>query len=272
MATSVARVDATAAQAAGGDFVQSLARGLTVIRAFDAEHPRLTLSEVARRTGLTRAAARRFLHTLVAIGYVALDGRHFSLRPRVLELGYAYLSSLGLPDMVRPHLEALSLRIGESSSASVLDGESIVYIARVSSRRVMSVDLGVGARLPAYATSMGRVMIAALPPGERSQHVGALESLTAHTITEEAELHRELDAVAEQGWALVDEELEEGLRSLAVGIRDPRGEVVAAINVSAPARQGSPEQLREALLPELRHTATEIEAELRLRGEAVAQP
>src|SRR5690625_5211379 len=119
---------------------------------------------------------------------------------------------------------------------------------------------------------MGRGMIAAVRPGEASQHVGALESLTAHTITEEAEIHRELDAVAEQGWALVDEELEEGLRSLAVGIRDPSGEVVAAINVSAPARQGSPEQLREALLPELRHTATEMEAELRLRGEAVAQP
>src|SRR5690625_4313321 len=239
MATSVARVDATAAQAAGGDFVQSLARGLTVIRAFDAEHPRLTLSEVARRTGLTRAAARRFLHTLVAMGYVALEGRHFSLRPRVLELGYAYLSALGLPELVRPHLEELSARSGESSSASVLDGESIVYIARVSSRRVMSVDLGVGAQLPAYATAMGRVLLASLSPTERTRHLGDLEALTPHTITDPHDLDRALGDVAAQGWALVDEELEEGLRSIAVAIRDHTGRVVAAINVSAPARQGT---------------------------------
>src|SRR5215467_14516414 len=146
------------------DFVQSLERGLAVIRAFGPDRTRLTLSEVAREAGLTRAAARRFLLTLVELGYVRSDGREFSLRPRVLELGYAYLSGLTLPDVAGPHLEELVARLHESSSISILDGQHVVYVARVPTKRIMTVAISVGTRFPAYATSMGRVLLAALPP------------------------------------------------------------------------------------------------------------
>src|SRR5688500_8804191 len=146
----------------GPDFVQSLERGLAVIRAFDASHSELTLSEVAASTGVTRAAARRFLLTLAVLGYVRSDGRLFSLTPRVLELGYAYLSSFSLPDVAEPHLEALVAEVNESSSVSVLDGDDVVYIARVPTSRIMTVAISVGTRFPAYATSMGRVLLAGL--------------------------------------------------------------------------------------------------------------
>ena len=148
---------------ASGDFVQSLARGLAVIRAFDAEHAELTLSEVARRAGITRAAAGRFLRTLERLGYVRADERLFALTPRVLELGFSYLSSLSLPEIVQPHLEKLSRDVDESVSAAVLDGSDIVYIARVPTRRIMSVRITIGTRFPAYATSMGRVLLAGMP-------------------------------------------------------------------------------------------------------------
>src|SRR5215470_15700740 len=144
------------------DFVQSLERGLAVIRVFGPERTRLTLSEVAREAGLTRAAARRFLLTLVELGYVRSDGREFSLRPRVLELGYAYLSGLAMPEIAQPHLEVLSSKMHESSSISVLDGHHIVYVARVPTKRIMTVAISVGTRFPAYATSMGRVMLAGM--------------------------------------------------------------------------------------------------------------
>src|SRR5919205_75546 len=153
------------APARGTHFVRSLERGLAVIRAFDASAPELTLSDVARLTGLTRAAARRFLLTLVDLGYVRFDGRLFSLTPRVLELGYAYLSGLTLPDIAEPHLEWLAREVGESSSMSVLDGEDVVYVARVPTSRIMTVAINVGTRFPAYATSMGRVLLAGLSVG-----------------------------------------------------------------------------------------------------------
>ncbi|GAA3513180.1 IclR family transcriptional regulator domain-containing protein [Georgenia daeguensis] len=243
-------------------YVQSLDRGLAVIRAFDAEHPRLTLSDVARRTGLTRAAARRFLHTLVDLGYVAADGRLFALRPRVLELGYAYLSSLGLPEIARPHLERLATAVGESASASVLDGSDITYVARVASRRIMSVDLGVGTRLPAYATSMGRVLLAGLPEDEVDAHLGDLAALTRYTITDRDQLFAELARVREQGWSIVDEELEEGLRSLAAPVRDRTGRVVAAVNVSTAARRGSATTMLAETLPHLLAAADAITSDL----------
>src|SRR4051794_33761327 len=150
----------------GADFVQSLERGLAVIRAFDADRPELTLSDVARATGLPRAAARRFLLTLAELGYVRGDGGRFSLRPRVLELGYAYLSGLGLPEVAQPHMEALVARVNESCSMSGLDDTDVVYVVRVPTRRIMAITLAVGTRLPAYATSMGRVLLAALPAAE----------------------------------------------------------------------------------------------------------
>src|SRR3954465_12536380 len=178
----------------GSYFVQSLERGLAVIRAFDAEHPELTLSDVARATGLTRAAARRFLLTLTDLGYVRTDGRQFSLSPRVLELGYAYLSSLSLPEVAEPHLEALVAEVRESSSVSVLDGEDIVYVARVPVSRIMTVAINVGTRFPAYATSMGRVMLAGKPAAELDEYLATvrLDRLSSHTITSTHALRAEL--------------------------------------------------------------------------------
>jgi IclR family pca regulon transcriptional regulator len=246
--------------------VQSLERGLAVIRAFDARHPELTLSEVARICSLTRAAARRFLLTLADLGYVRTDGRLFSLTPRILELGYAYLSSLSLPEVAQPHLERLVAEVHESSSVSVLDGDSVVYVARVPTRRIMTVAINVGTRFPAYPTSMGRVLVANLP-GERVEAFlerVELDRLTAHTVSSVAALRAELKQVREQGYAIVDQELEEGLRSMAAPIRDRAGAVVAAVNVSVHASRTSVESMRTLLLPALLATAERITADLRV--------
>src|SRR5919108_6184738 len=169
----------------GAHFVQSLERGLAVIRAFSAERPQLTLSEVARATGLDRAAARRFLLTLADLGYVHSDGRGFMLAPRVLELGYAYLSSISLPEVAEPHMERLVADVHESSSVSVLDGEDIVYVARVPTSRIMTVSINVGTRFPAYATSMGRVLLSQLPDDELEAYLERVElvPLSPRTVT-----------------------------------------------------------------------------------------
>ncbi|MCZ2838840.1 IclR family transcriptional regulator domain-containing protein [Modestobacter sp. VKM Ac-2985] len=248
-------------------FVQSLARGLAVIRAFDAEHTQLTLSEVARQTGLTRAAARRFLLTLVELGYVRSAGRLFELRPRVLELGYAYLSGLSLPEVARPHLEHLAAEVHESCSLSVLDDEEIVYVARVPTRRIMTVAINVGTRFPAHATSMGRVLLAARPDADRERYLqtAQLTALTPFTVTDPDRLRRALAEARDQGWALVDQELEEGLRSIAVPVRDGDGAVLAAMNISASARHSTPDAVRDDLLPALQAAAREIERDLRRR-------
>ena len=248
----------------GADFVRSLERGLTVIRAFDATHAELTLSEVAAVTGVTRAAARRFLLTLAELGYVRSDGRFFSLTPRVLELGYAYLSSLSLPDVAEQHLEALVVEVGESSSVSVLDGADIVYVARVPIGRIMTMAISVGTRFPAYATSMGRVQLAGLPEPELDDYLAAvrLERLTPRTVSSVDALRGELAKVRSQGWALVNQELEEGLRAVAAPIRDRDGRVVAAVNISAHASRTSLEAMRRDLLPPLLRTAARIEADL----------
>lgn len=254
-----------------GEFVQSLERGLAVIRAFGAETPSLTLSEVARATGLSRAAARRFLHTLVELGYVASDGREFTLRPLVLELGFSYLSSLSLPQIAQPHLKQLSVDVGESSSLAVLDGTDIVYIARVATYRIMSAAIVVGTRFPAFATSMGRAILGT-GPQERADHFAAsveLPALTPHTITDRAEFAAALDLVREQGWALVDQELEEGLRSIAAPVHDVDGRVVAAVNISAPVRRGDVSQIVDELLPHVLAAAAAIEADLAHAGNRV---
>jgi IclR family pca regulon transcriptional regulator len=249
--------------ARGADFVQSLERGLAVIRAFDAAHPELTLSEVAAATGVTRAAARRFLLTLAELGYVRSDGRFFSLTARVLELGYAYLSSLSLPEVAESHLEALVAEVNESSSVSVLDGGDVVYVARVPVSRIMTVSISVGTRFPAYATSMGRVLLAGLPDDELDDYLAAvrLNRLTPRTVSTVAALRGELARVRGQGWALVNQELEEGLRALAAPIRDRTGRVVAAVNVSAHASRTSLQAIRRDLLPPLLKTAARIEAD-----------
>jgi len=248
----------------GEHFVQSLERGLAVIRAFGADDPELTLSDVARRTGLTRAAARRFLLTLTDLGYVRTDGKQFALTPRVLDLGYAFLSSLTLPEVAEPHLERLAAELRESSSVSVLDGDEIVYVARVPTSRIMRVSINVGTRFPAYATSMGRVLLAALPEPELTAYLdrAVIEPLTARAIDNAEDLEEELARVREQGWALVDQELEEGLRSIAVPIHDAGGRTIAAANVSAHASRVSADDIRRTLLPPLLEAARRIEADL----------
>jgi len=257
--------EAVESESGSGDFVQSLARGLEVIRAFDAEHPVLTLSDVARRAGLTRAAARRFLRTLETLGYVRADGRDFSLTPRVLELGFSYLSALSLPAIAQPHLERLSREVDESVSSAVLDGADIVYVARVPTRRIMSVGITIGTRFPAYATSMGRVLLAALPEARAREIITAShpEPLTSRTRTDVEAILDELEAVRTQGWSLVDGELEEGLRSLAAPLHARGGTVVAAVNISATAR-GDATAWRERCLPGLLAAASDIDADLRL--------
>jgi IclR family transcriptional regulator, pca regulon regulatory protein len=262
------RLEADGGQVRSSDFVQSLDRGLAVIRAFGPDRERLSLSEVARATGLTRAATRRFLLTLVRLGYVRSDGREFSLRPRVLELGYAYLSGLGMPEVASPHLEELVARVRESSSISVLDGHHIVYVARVPTKRIMTVAISVGTRFPAYATSMGRVLLAGLSPEELDGYLAEaeLKPITARTVTDSARLREILAEVTRQGYAIVDQELEEGLRAIAVPIRGSGRAVTAAINLSTHASRVSLAVLRSELLPALQQTAGSIEADLRSQG------
>lgn len=244
-------------------FVQSLAKGLAVIQAFDADEPELTLSDVARKTGLTRAAARRSLLTLRALGYVGSDGRLFALRPRVLELGYSYLSSIRLPALALPYLEVLVAEVRESCSISVLDDDEIVYIARVPTTRIMTVNINVGTRFPAWATSMGRVLLAAQTPEDRRRLFPTeFVKYTARTTSEPDDLSSILEEVAAQGWAAVDQELEDGLRSIAAPIRDASGRVVAAINLSTHASRVSMDALRNRLLPRLRETVAKIEHDL----------
>ena len=253
------------AEGAGeGDFVKSFARGLAVIRAFDAENPELTLSDVAKRAEIPAAAARRFLRTLHALGYVRESGKAFALTPRVLELGFSYLSALSLPEVMQPHLERLSHELDESVSAAVLSGAEIVYVARVTTRRIMSVGITIGTRFPAYATSMGRVLLAGLPEAEADGLLDAmpLSALTERTRTEKAQLLQELAKVRAQGWALNDGELEAGLRSISAPIHGNEGRVVAAVNVSTSAANVPRAQLLDEHLRRLLATARSIEADL----------
>ena len=253
-----------------GAFVQSLERGLLVIRALNAPEPR-ALSDVARATSISRAAARRFLLTLEQLGYVRQTSGRFALTPRVLELGYAYLSSLTLPEVAQPHLQRLVEQVQESSSVSVLDGDDVVYVARVPTRRIMSVTISVGTRFPAYATSMGRVLLAGLPDDEVDATLARadLRKLTARTITSVDDLRDEIERVRRQGYAIVDEELEAGLRSIAAPVRDAAGAVSAAVNLSAQASRTTVADMKRRLLPRLRETAAAIERDL---GAGAARP
>lgn len=252
----------------GGTFLQGLERGLAVIRAFSAEMPSLTLSEVSREVGITPATARRILLTLEELGYVRSDGRRFSLTPRVLALGWAYLSSLDLGDIAGPFMEELSLKTQESCSIATLDLPDIVYVARVPTRRIMTVALGVGARLPAYVTSMGRVLLAGLPEEELAEYLSSLEAeaLTEHTVTSVDALRDVIAQAGADGYALVDQELELGLRSIAVPIRDSRDRAVAALNVSAHASRSTRASLRSEVLEPLLECADHISTALRRRG------
>jgi IclR family transcriptional regulator, pca regulon regulatory protein len=263
-----ARAPAAPDQPRNSDFVQSLDRGLAVIRAFGPDRERLSLSEVARVTGLTRAATRRFLLTLVKLGYVRSDGREFSLRPRVLELGYAYLSGLGMPEVAAPYLEELVAEVRESSSVSVLDGHHIVYVARVPTKRIMTVAISVGTRFPAYATSMGRVLLAGMSDEDLERYLADADfaQMTDRTVTDPDRLREIVGEVRRQGYAIVDQELEEGLRAIAAPIHGAGGAVTAAINISAHASRVSMAAMRAELLPHLHETAGRIEADLRSQG------
>lgn len=241
--------------------IAGFAKGLKVIEAFDAGRPRLSITEVAALTGLERATARRCLLTLVRDGYAGFDGKFYWLTPKVLRLGFAYLSSTPLPRLVQPYLEQLSRETDESCSASTLDGAEIVYIARASQRRVMSIGLGVGSRLPAYCASMGRVLLAARPEKERAALLAALPrtALTPRTLTGTAALLAEIETVGRQGYAMIDQELEIGLRSIAVPLLDGGGKVVAAINVGAQAERVTLERMRAEFLPRMRRVQAELQ-------------
>ncbi|MHC3471430.1 IclR family transcriptional regulator domain-containing protein [Streptomyces sp. 7R007] len=253
-------------------FVRSFERGLAVIRCFDADHPTRTLSEVARTCELTRAAARRLLLTLADLGYVHHSGRLFRLTPRVLELGYSYLSSVTLPQIAEPHLEQLAGEVRESSSLCVLDGDDVVYVARVPTRRIMSATITVGTRFPAHVTSVGRVLLAHLGDEEIEARLARtrLCPLTDRTIVSAAVLRAELRRVRRQGYAIVDQELEEGLRSVAAPVRGRGGEVVAAVNIAVPAGRTSLESIRRELLPPLLATVARIDADLGITDPARA--
>lgn len=242
------------------DYMLSLARGLSVIRAFaDARTP-LSVAGVARAAGLSRAAARRCLYTLVQLGYAASADGLFTLTPAVLTLGYAYLGSTSIARVAQPVLERVSETLHESSSLAVLDGDEIVYLARAATRRILSIGLSVGSRLPAACTSLGRVLLAALPPAPRSAVLARVKLVrhTPRTIVDRARLRAALDRVAGQGYAIVDQELELGLRSLAVPVRRTDGQVVAAINVGVHAGRTDAATLERDFLPVLRHAAAEI--------------
>ena len=241
-------------------YVQSFARGLEVIRSFSAATPHQTLSEVAARTGLTRAGARRILLTLQTLGYVETDGKLFRLSPRILDLGFAYLSSLPIWNLAEPLMEDLVEAVRESSSAAVLDGLDIVYVLRVPTHKIMRTTLGVGSRLPALWTSMGRVLLAALPDDTLQARLASvpLARHTEHTTTDRDGLLERIRAVRTQGWCLVNQELEEGLISIAAPLTDRSGRTVAALNISGQANRTSEAHMREHMLPELLRAAAAI--------------
>ncbi|MBW8786850.1 MAG: IclR family transcriptional regulator [Rhizobium leguminosarum] len=238
------------------DFVSGFARGLKVIEAFGETRQRLSIAEAAKLTELDRATVRRSLLTLAELGYADYDGKFFTLTPKILRLGHAYLSATPLPALLQPHLDHLSEKAGQSASASVLDGTDIVYIARASQRRVMSINLTTGSRLPAYCASMGRVLLAALAESEARAILARseLKQNTPNTKTDPDELIAEFRRVRTEGYAIIDQELEIGLCSIAVPIDNDRGETLAAINIGAPAALVPAAEMKERYLPLLKET------------------
>lgn len=259
---------AEAKQRLGRDFVESLARGLAVLTVFGPGRAELNLTDIAAATGLARATARRALITLEHLGYVASRGRGFWLTPRVLALGFPPLSHLTLPEIATPHMRALSAELHDSVSLTVLDGDDIRYTARIATSRVMSVNISVGTRFPAFATSMGRVLLAGLAPAERAAFLARadLAPLTPRTVTGADRLGALLDDVRHRGHAVVDGELEEGLRSVAVPVRDLAGQVVAAVNVATHSSRRDLARVTDEVLPALLATASRIEADLHVAG------
>jgi IclR family pca regulon transcriptional regulator len=250
---------------AQGEFVQSLERGLAVIRAFGSRRVSLTITDVAAATGLTRATTRRFLLTLAHMGYVYNNGREYMLRPRVLELGYAYASGIELPEAATPFLDELVAEVGESTSIAVRDDDDIVYVAHQAPQRIMTINVPIGGRDPLYCTALGRVLLAAEPADEIDRYLRSAEltAYTGATVTNPADLRRALTRVASDGYSLIEGELEDGLVALAVPLRDADSAVIAALNLCSYSLRTSPEELASRGLPLLRKTAAAIEAEMR---------
>lgn len=248
------------------NFMTSLARGLSVIQAFSQKKRQLTISQVSGKTGLSRAAVRRCLYTLARLGFAGSDdGRHFYLGPRILALGYSYIASMPLATAAQPMLERLSHELHESCSISTLDRSDIIYVARANVTRIMSIDLGVGSRLPAFCTSMGRILLASLPVEDLEGYLRQteLKQFTERTITSVEKLRQVLRLISRNGYAIVDQELEPGLRSMAVPIQNPSGKIVAALNVGAHAHRVSIQEMQSKFLPRLRAAAQELSVLLR---------
>ena len=251
----------------GDSYVQSFARGLAVIRSFSADTPRMTLSEVAARAGLTRAGARRILLTLENLGYVTAEEKKFALTAKILDLGYAYLSTAPFWRPAEPVMEQLVADAHESCSISVLDGAEIVYVARVPTSKIMTVSLGIGSRLPAYATSMGRVLLGGLNGAQLKCALAASEikAYTKFTVTDVKKLTATIEADRQRGWSYVNQELEEGLRSVAVPLKDRSGKIIAAMNICGQANRNSEKIMTGEFLPKLLQAAEKINAALRMR-------
>ncbi|GAA5156262.1 MULTISPECIES: IclR family transcriptional regulator domain-containing protein [Amycolatopsis] len=246
------------------DVIDSVEKAFRLLQSFSAERPAMTVSSAAAATGLTRATARRILLTLQRLGFAETDGREFRLTAGVLRLGYGYLAALPFWEHAQPHMRALSDELREASSMATLDGGEIVYVARVPAPRSMSITLNVGSRLPAYPTSMGRVLLAALPDDELRSYLDTAElrRLTPHTTTDAGKLRAELRRVREQGYAVVDGEREEGVRSAAAPVRGSGGQVLAALNVSANAARVTLDELRDVFVPRLLETAEAISRDI----------
>lgn len=248
----------------GPDFIEALARGLEVIAAFPAGRSTLSLSEVATATGLARPTARRILLTLAELGYVRIVDGAFALTPRVLDLGVAYVRSQGLWDLARPHMAELGARTNESCSVAQLDGSDIVYVARVAVPKIVGLSVQVGTRFPALPTSLGKVLLAALPAAELEAVLArpTRSGLVARWQPDRAERDAALREVRARGWAVTDEQLALGIRSVAAPLRDGSGRVVAAINVNTHAAETPLQRLLDEHLPVLLATAGEISADL----------
>lgn len=242
------------------NFMMSLARGLAVLRAFTGHRRRMSVSDIARETGLSRASARRCLYTLVQLGYVSQDQGQYALLPRVLGIGHAYLSSVSISATAQPYLDRARDTLQESCSLGVFDGDELLYLARAETSRIMSIALRAGSRLPAYCTSMGRILLAAMAPAELDAYLAriSLQPRTERSITDADALRKVIDDIRSQGYALVDQELEPGLRSVAVPVRNPHGEVVAALNMGTQPQRWSLEQLQQRAVPELHRAAQDI--------------
>ncbi|GLB69531.1 IclR family transcriptional regulator [Arthrobacter mangrovi] len=252
-------------------YVKSVEKTFAVLLAFTSDEPRLTMTRVAAKADLSRAAARRFLLTLADLGYVSTDGTHFELTPRALDIGASFLANLTLPQIAEPHLRQLAVDLNETTSLCILDGTDVVYIARVAAPRLLSVSVNVGTRFPAWATSMGRILLAGLPPAHREAYYKSIQltPFTENTVASIDALRSEVDRAAELGWSLVSRELDDGLRGLAVPVK--RGnDLIAALNVSLQTHRMPEAEIAETVLPCLQQAAEAIASDFGGRSRGVA--